>query len=252
MKCNTSKRIMQNTVRPLSLSEVKLSPVRSPDWPSLPREPVCPLTFSSFHSDPRDFSPSASQRCQSACSFDQCRPQERGMPWRGPRAGWAALQGGERSGESLGDWAWAEGGREQGAGQTLEWGCRKQVVGRVDDEPVSLTLALWAGTLAGARLWRRTPTELWLGFHGWETGRPNRWETGKSGKRTCRGTRPAPWERELLPGGLAHALWESWLCCLTRGPLGGQAPVIWKLPGGSVGLWVTSQVPALDSTNTSS
>ena len=30
---------------------------------------------------------------------------------------------------------------EQGAGQTLEWGCRKQVVGRVDDEPVSLTLA---------------------------------------------------------------------------------------------------------------
>lgn len=40
------------------------------------------------------------------------------------------MQEGERSGESLEGWAWAEGGREQGAGQTLEYGCRKQVVGR--------------------------------------------------------------------------------------------------------------------------
>lgn len=35
-----------------------------------------------------------------------------------------------------------------------------QVVGRVGNE------APGAGMLVGARLWRGTPTELWLGFHG--------------------------------------------------------------------------------------
>ena len=88
MKGDASKLIVQNTVSLLSQAEAKLSPVCSPDSPSLPREPVCPLNFSSFRSDPRDFSPAASQPCQSACSFQIRVDHKKGeMPWRSPGQG---------------------------------------------------------------------------------------------------------------------------------------------------------------------
>lgn len=84
---------------------------------------------------------------------------------KGPGQGEQRFEEG-RGQESL--WGLGPGGGWEGAGsqQTLGCGCREQVVGRVDDKAVSVKVAPGAGTLAGARPWRRTATELWLGFHG--------------------------------------------------------------------------------------
>ena len=129
------------------------------------------------------------------------------------------MQGGERSGESLGDWAGAGGGWEQGAGQTLECGCRKQVVGRVNDEP---SVSWWRQGL-GRWLEPGCDVETPQNF-GLDSMDERQGDLIEEELENLEGEHVGA--RDLLPGGLAHALWESWLCCLTRGPLGGQAPVI--------------------------